>query len=366
MLKICFLSLSVFIVLVQLTACGRNDQRHLILHHRLFTKFMDKAKLQSYLSSFGENVSGSQQQHRIYKRTPARIKKVKLNENKSKTSATDNTEIKTSKNVTITPRHIIRFEIEDAKYSEEYEQMRKNRKLRNKRSTNSSNSSISFREPKEFLKFSITDAVTTTSVEKKYKKDNKAKREIKSENYDSETDSSKSIKIAHPLSSTRKNRYVTFDDLPTKLQKNIESAVIDVQSRTIDGDYLKFYYGDKIIKIPQSMWKYIASKAKAETKTPVKFNIDKEEKKNEYSEIFGTKTFYSTTYKPTTIFEKSKSYVNFDTPKDNFVYKKEEKEIVEPKKSFYFYEHHQQFLHHYQVIKVEKQFQLQKKLKNIE
>jgi hypothetical protein len=287
------------------------------------------------LSSFGENVSGSQQ-HRIYKRAPARIKKVKLNENKSKAA----TEL-VPKNVTFSPR-MIKFEIEDAKYSEEYEQMRKSRKLRVKRSASSSsnNSTSAFREPKEILKFSIADAVTSIpeTASKKTKKDNKAKREIRSENFDSETDSSKSsIKITHPLSSSRKNRFVTFDDLPAKLQKNIESALIDVQKKVPDGDYLKFYYGDKIIKIPQSMWKYITSKAKVESAKPVKFPTEHEEKKHEYSEIFGTKTYsYTTTYKPTTIVEKAKSYVNFETPKETIVYKKEE-EVYQPKKSFYFY-----------------------------
>ena len=75
----------------------------------------------------------------VYKRASGRTKKVKKNHsNDSQKEASvkqrrEKDEIAKHQNFTITPRQMIRFELEDAKYSEDYEKLRKTRKLRTKR-----------------------------------------------------------------------------------------------------------------------------------------------------------------------------------------------------------------------------------------
>lgn len=329
-----------------------NDQQ-LLLQRRSFMQFLDDEKLKSYLSSFGEQVMESKQ-HMVYKRASSRTRKLK----KTSPTSTAKPEViprnERPKNMTISPRHMIKFELEDAKYSEDYEKLRKNRKLRVKRSAQKNETA--FIEPKEFFRFLLSDAVTkspetsATKSERKVKEEKKTKREVNPS--DSIGSDSRKIKITHPLSSTRKNKFVTLDELPIKMQKFIESALINVHDKVSDADYLKFYYGDRVIKVPASLYKYLPLKKETTTKSTIienygfKSSPKYHEVKQEYEKIteapqlLGTKSSYykvQPSFKSFSIPEKAESYVNFESPKVKNPFSHEKQVVEEPKKSYYFY-----------------------------
>lgn len=272
---------------------------------------------------------------------------------------------KNSQNFTIEPRQMIKFELEDAKYNEEYERFRKNRKLRVKRSSEEENVKVepknpsqkdkeSFREPKEILKFHYTDAIPFTAAEEinVEPKSKTAKREATSS--DSTTSDTRKIKITHPLSAASRTKHVSYEELSPKMQKIVESAINDAvkKGKASEGDYLKFYYGDKIIKVPVSISKYISHYKDKElneyyTVKTTKY-ISDDIITTARPHVVSTKTLFSKyqsfinyekkPYEP----EKPKSYVNFVTPKESPVVNVEEVTPVSypepvPKKSIYYY-----------------------------
>jgi hypothetical protein len=330
--------------------------------------------------SFGGNPSAEEsRQHMVYKRASGRVRKLK----KVTTTAAPLTssiedeyhfpehKVINKKNITITPRHMIKFEVEDAKYSEEYEQLKKSRKLRIKRAVTDNAGAKNgtyrmekfiapdtFMQPKEFLRFLITDAITSAPRDNTY--DKKAPEEKKTAKRDtsaaaagttlvdsSASETFKKVKITHPLSSTSRTKHVSFEDLPAKLQKTIESALNDAVTRgkANDGDYLKIYYGDKVIKIPVSMSKQIATKPKETTtaKSIVESYVHKYPKEEEdtsykssfFKETPKYETKYETKYYYPSTTEKAESYVNFVTPKDSAPHVEEVH--LPPKKSVYFF-----------------------------
>lgn len=336
--------------------------------------------------SFGGSPTAEESRsHMVYKRASqgatGRVRKLKKVPSPSQTphtaEKTSEKKIKEQKitsnnrNMTIAPR-MIKFEVEDAKYSEAYEQLRKSRKLRSKRSPrdNFKNDTVkmekfitepdTFMQPKEFLRFLLSDAITSQPLNNlDKKKNNEEKKTVKREVSDANSDSSasdtfKKVKISHPLSSSSsRTKHVSLDELPAKLQKMIESALIDavMKGKANDGDYLKIYYGDKVIKIPVSLSKYMPSKMKETTttksiiessyghKTAHKYMKDESESsKSNYYQFKDTPTQfkYETKYLPSTTekTEKAESYVNFVTPKDNPHF---EEVHMPPKKSIYYF-----------------------------
>lgn len=331
------------------------------------------------MSSFGGSPSAEEsKQHMVYKRASGRVRKLKkVKSTAAPLSSSQNEDhfpeqkINNTKNLTITPRHMIKFEMEDAKYSEEYEQLKKSRKLRIKRAVTDNTSSKNgtyrmekfiapdtFMQPKEFLRFLITDAITSSTRDSNY--DKKETEEKKTAKRDTSavaagtTDSStsetfKKVKITHPLSAASRTKHVSFEELPAKLQKTIESALNDAVSRgkANDGDFLKIYYGDKVIKIPVSLSKHISIKAKETTtaksiiesyvhKTVHKYPKEEEEYKNSFfKETPKYETKYETKYYYPSTTERAESYVNFVTPKDPAPHVEEVH--LPPKKSVYFF-----------------------------
>lgn len=137
----------------------------------------------------------------------------------------------------------------------------------------------------------------------------------------------------------------------------IDSALVDAlkSGKASEGDYLRFFYGDKIIKVPVSMAKYISSKKEKEKESIKETTIiskdiqgyskdtafpketlvfpketlvygKKEESKTESVKLLGTKNAYFSLknsqikyekpkFLPTipTATEKTESYVNFDS-----------------------------------------------------
>lgn len=268
------------------------------------------------------------------------------------------------KNFTVSPRHIVHFELDDAKYSEEYEKLRQNRKLRVKRSadfgtkTNETKrtekfiTKDTFVQPREFFKFSLMDAVTKSTETEMKEGEKKNKREISN---DSTATDTKKIHVTHPMRGYGSTKHVSYDNIPSKLQKMIDSALNDAvnKGKASEGDYLKFFYGDKIIKVPVSMSKYISLKKEKEKETasaakePQSYQTEtqsfpketpiygkkivsfpSEEPKTESLKLLGTKNAYFSvknspikydsklkflpTLPPTTT-EKAESYVNFDS-----------------------------------------------------
>lgn len=321
----------------------------------------------------------------VYKRASGRVRKLKKVTTTPSPPTSDESSFATeklssqqnNKNFTVSPRHIVKFELEDAKYSEDYEKLKKSRKLRVKRSSVDSRDDSkknatggirmekfitkdTFMQPKELFRFLYSDAVIKspdTYNEKKSTEERKSKREVNSS--DSVTSDTRKIKITHPLSTSTRVKHVSFDELSSKMQKTIESALSDAVERgkASEGDYLKFYYGDKIIKVPVTMTKYIASKAK-ESPAPTKSSIiDSYGKKtvkflkddDELPQLLGTKNSYQkfqpsfkyenhNVFLPTTTTERAESYVNFKTPNENFNLKVENDiSYLPPKKSVYFY-----------------------------
>lgn len=69
---------------------------------------------------------------------------------------------------------------------------------------------------------------------------------------DSSSNESRRIKIVTPLSS-KKSKYQLYEELPMAIQKAIDGAVLEHRKKNGNtGDYLKFYYGDKIIRAPKN------------------------------------------------------------------------------------------------------------------
>jgi hypothetical protein len=96
----------------------------------------------------------------VYKRASGRVRKQKkvatttpISMNEKLTTEEIQTDVKhyAKKNITISPRHIVKFELEDAKYSEEYENLKKSKKLRVKRSSGDVKNTTNTRKMKEFI-----------------------------------------------------------------------------------------------------------------------------------------------------------------------------------------------------------------------
>lgn len=259
-----------------------------------------------------------------------------------------------AKNFSVSPRHMVKFELDDAKYSEEYEKLKKSRKLRNKRAAGDENpsnqtqeleklkSKDSFVQPRELFRFSHEDAVIKPADAMK-----ESERKIKREIADSTATETKKVHMTNPLRGSRSTKHVSYDDVSSKLQKIIDSALHDAvrRGKAHEGDYLKFFYGDKIIKVPVSMSKYVLHKPKenkevygketpsfgTETTSTV-YGKDSivygktEDSAVEKPKLLGTKkTYYPLKTKfdfedpispifVTTSTEKAKTFVNFETP----------------------------------------------------
>ncbi|CAG9810006.1 unnamed protein product [Chironomus riparius] len=365
-----FITISAITLSIDFSSCA-NYERDIIVDHQLnfnrrsFIKFTDEEKLISYLSSFGGSPNSEESmKHMIYKRASGRIKKVKKNSSNNFSSTLESNKKQQNdvpKNFT-SPKHLVKFELKDAKYSEEYEHLKKSRKLRAKRSSDNDTNAKTrkekhlmkdmFVQPEEFFKFVYTDAIIAASSklsldDKVSKSEKKIKRQVSS--IDSTTSDTRKIKIIHPLSSTSCTKHVSFDELPSKIQKVVESAISDakLKGKANDGDYLKFYYGDKIIKVPVSLSKYISSKMEKPSKglsdyyTRVKVQKFQNEDividppflpvtKNSFSKYQSIVKYETTPY----ISEKAQSNSNFVALKENPITKIEKEPA---KKSNYFY-----------------------------
>lgn len=319
--------------------------------------------MESYLSSFGASPTPAEaESHEVFKRSSSTRKVKRTKKVSTTTEASVDVKIPTKplnngKNFTVSPRHIVKFELDDAKYSEEYEKLKKSRKLRVKRSSDFEGKANgtrrtekfvtkeTFVQPRELFKFSFLDAVTKSpeASEVKETSEKKTKREVSA---DSTANDSKKIHVSHPMRGYRSTKHVSYDDISAKLQKMIDSALYDAvqKGKASDGDYLRFFYGDKIIKVPVAMSKYVATKSK---ETPPHGKKVVEEQKAETPKLLGTKNAYfpvktasikydQPIFLPTTTTEKAESYVNFNTP---IVVEPDVPEIkYEPyKKSVYYY-----------------------------
>ncbi|XP_070490886.1 probable serine/threonine-protein kinase kinX [Chironomus tepperi] len=379
-----FLIFSGLMLIVNYSKCANyerdsNVNHQLSSNRRSFIRFIDEDKLMSYLSSFGGNPNAEEsRKHMVYKRASGRIKKVKKNStnnstltvlepNKKKRSEKKN---HVPKNFTL-PSQLVKFELEDAKYSEEYEQLKNSRKLRVKRSAAGNKTNVEnrkekqfmkekFVQPKEFLKFVLSDAIIAVSSKASANEDKQSKGEKKIKREVSATDSTSSdttrkIKITHPLSSTSRIKHVSFEELPSKIQKVIESTISDaiLKGKASDGDYLKFFYGDRIIKVPVSLSKYISpmketpSKGLSDYYSTIKTQkFQKEDvvteapflpvSKNTFAKYQSFVKHEVKPYMP----EKPQSYANYVTPiKENPMPKIEKEPIQEypAKKSIYYY-----------------------------
>lgn len=244
-----------------------------------------KEQLKSHLSSSGVIYNKKHvKEPKVYKRSSSR----RVQRKKKLTSTTPSTISATTeiipekpskhnaRSLSSPPRDIIKFELNDAKYSAEYEKFRNSRNLRKKRSaenneTKNENDTIyvdgtKFIHPREIFKFEVSDAITTTTAPTEG--DKKTKREV-----DSSANESKKIKIIHPLSSSgrgyRPAKQVAYDDLPIAVRKIIGTTLLDAISKkkANDGDFLKFYYGDRTIKVPMSLAKHISMNPKIKETT---------------------------------------------------------------------------------------------------
>jgi hypothetical protein len=321
--------------------------------------------LSTYLSSFGQSSSPTEADHEIFKRSPKRkMRKGAKKASQTTTETTiddDDAEIITGKpskqeipekpqdihvqqsyreRKEIVPGEMFKFEIDDAAYSEEYEKFRqsKNRRLRSarshsrvKRSTDdikndekideTKQTKDSFRQPKEFLKFLISDAVTTVPPETKTTQEKKESSEKKKrETTDQATaDTIKNVQLNNPLRDRHVTKHVAYDGMSPKLKSMIDSALADAIQRKAasENDYLKFFYGDKIIKVPMSLSRHIklnlkdSSSKGIETPTKTPYYPMKAPYKYE-------KPIYHTTSLPQlsshTSSGKAESYANFKTP----------------------------------------------------
>lgn len=312
-----------------------------------------QSKLQSYLSSFAASTRHESHRHERVKRSPA-IKKVK----KTKKAVTETPiiegipldfaeEIATApekpKNFTVTPRQILKFEVDDAKYSDEYEKLKKSRKLRTKRDTESqerpSNREL-FMQPRDLFRFSLSDAVTKSPIrDQPENSEKKIKREVS----DSASTESKKVYVTSPMRNHRSTKHVKYEDISSKLQKLIADAIHDAVQRgkASDGDFLKFYYGDKIIKVPVST-KYAQHKQPKEHQPVVSSFKTEDLTVAEFPKLLATKNTYyplkssAIKYEVPSTTEKAESYANFKTP---IVTQPEshDSKYVPYKKSVYYY-----------------------------
>lgn len=319
--------------------------------------------MSSYLSSFGHSSSPSDADHEIFKRSP-KPRKMRKGAKKTAPATTQasiddeenieiitgkpnaevaheprNTYAQTRERKEVIPGEMFKFEIDDAAYSEEYEKFRqsKNRRLRSARShhlrvkrssddkedksdvkiESSKQAKETFVQPKEFLRFLISDAVTnapeTTSKDDKKESSEKKKRETADQ---ATADTIKNVQLNNPLRDRHVIKHVAYEEMSPKLKSMIDSALIDAIQRKAasENDYLKFFYGDKIIKVPMSLSKHIKlnvketpSKVETQTKTPF---YPTKSPKYKYE-----KPIYHTT-QPTSLGSsgKAESYANFKTP----------------------------------------------------
>lgn len=316
-----------------------------------------QSKLQSYLASFGASTRHESHRHERVKRSPA-IKKVRKTKKASTTTAIPIEESipldfaeeiltrpEKPKNFTVTPRQIFKFEVDDAKYSDEYEKLKKSRKLRVKRDTENQDTPTNrerFMQPRDLFRFSLSDAVTKNPArEQPENNEKKTKREIP----DSSSTESKKVYVTSPMRNHRSTKHVKYEDIPSKLQKLIADAIHDAVQRgkASDGDFLKFYYGDKIIKVPVSTSKYAQHKQPREHQPIVSSFKTEDLTVAEFPKLLGAKNTYyplkSSAIKyeaPTTTTEKAESYANFKAP---IVTQPEiqENKYLPYKKSVYYY-----------------------------
>lgn len=257
------------------------------------------------------------------------------------------------KNFKDSPRQLVKFEPEDAKFNAEYEKLKQSRKLKHrvKRSSEDEKKSNTTRkaekfvtrdtfvQPRELFKFSYLDAATKApQTNETNESEKKTKREIT----DSTAVESKNVvQMSNPMRNQRSTKHVSYHDISQTLQKMIDAALKDAVSKgkASEGDYLKFFYGDTIIKVPVSMSKYVLHKTKEnQTSYPhskkvatYPSNIGEEETKTESPKLLATKNSYhqyllkNSKIKfdvtlphflptPQTQTEKSESFENFETP----------------------------------------------------
>lgn len=211
---------------------------------------------------------------------------------------------KNSKDIPSPPRDIISFEVSDAiAPSVEYEKLYKSRHLRHstrvKRSVQKTNKSQSQKRnstsfisttehysfvtlpktsvpfltlppPPAVFKFELSDAkipdpsqipqrakiILSNGNSTKSSKSNIFKRDSSKISMDRIPNESRKIKIIHPLSVSGKKKrtakYQTYEELPFSTQKIIDKAIADARSsnKLNNGEYLQFFYGDKIIISP--------------------------------------------------------------------------------------------------------------------
>lgn len=340
--------------------------------------------MESYLSSFGASPTPAEtESHEVYKRSSSSRKVRKMKKVSTTTTETPiEAKIPTKplvvkdngRNFTVSPRHIVKFELDDAKYNEEYEKFRQSRKHRVKRSLESGSETSStdtkaeelittkdnFRQPRELFKFSYEDAVTKASLTEA--KEEKAMQESEKKNKREVSDSSsadtKNIFVSNPMRGYRSTKQVSYNDIPKKLQKMIDSALHDAVAKGVagEGDYLKFFYGDKIIKVPVSMSKNVAAKPKETPKYGKNVVVahNPEEPKPATAQLLTTKNAYYPlinsaiqygkpkflpTIPPTT--EKPESYTTFEAP--IVVGKVPENNYGPYKKSVYLYTDNSQY-----------------------
>lgn len=218
-----------------------------------------------------------------------------------------------AKDIPTPPRDILNFEVSDAIVpSVEYEklyrarnlnhndrvkrsvkQTKKSRNLQKKNSTTSATStteiytfitlpvtskptlikpSLTKSPPPDVFKFELSDAKIPdpSQIPQRAKnllsnvnnnstssyKSNIYKRDSSNVSMDQKTNESRKIRIIHPLSNSGKKKrapkYQAYEELPFNTQKIIDKAIADAKTsnKLNDGEYLQFYYGDKIIITP--------------------------------------------------------------------------------------------------------------------
>lgn len=173
------------------------------------------------MSSFDATTQTQSTNHGILKRSSRKTKKSKkvlstTESSENEPKVTPSRPLKANngiKNFTISPRHIVHFELDDAKYSEEYEKLRQSRKLRVKRSANKTRTEKfitkdTFVQPKEFFKFSLSDAVIKVSsadAGEMQESEKKNKREVTAT--DSTATETKKIHVSQPMRGKTSDNY---------------------------------------------------------------------------------------------------------------------------------------------------------------
>ena len=209
-----------------------------------------------------------------------------------------------SKDIPTPPRDILSFEVIDAIVpSVEYEKLYKERNLRHntrvKRSVQQTNNShtqkrnstsfisttelysfvtlpvtsapiLTLPPPPDVFKFELSDAkvpdpsqipqrakiiLPNVNSTKSYKS-NIFKRDSSNVSMDQKPNESRKIRIINPLSGSGKKKrtakYQAYEELPFSTQKIIDKAIAEARlsNKLNNGEYLQFYYGDKIIISP--------------------------------------------------------------------------------------------------------------------